>query len=499
MAKPTSRGNRKSRLRLAVVVAAVAVGVVAALAGGAFADNTIADGDGVTPITNQSMAVGNVDCGVATPKTALIAISRNGNSSPGINVFGDGATVTISVLSTTGDLSASITGGNTITLPSDWGLKSNNTLSASVSSTVTVDSSTEGAGSGSVTYRASGLNQGGTAITRDDTMTVTWTTGSCASPDTTPPDLSLGLSTSDGSDYVDGSTLYYNDQSGKSGSFTVTATASDTESGIDKVDFPNVFTTSDGGDDTSSPYGNTYSWTGAENVSGSQTVTAYNGVGLTATADFTLTRDVTGPSISVSGVTNGAKYTLGDTLPSPTCGTATDAGSGVASQDSTPSTIDNRNTNGVGSIVYTCSATDNVGNEGSGSATIYVIYGASLVQFLQPINGTAHTIVGSPNVSTFKAGSTVPVKVQVLLPDGTIIQPLSAQWVTPQDAGPTAQPIDETVTAGTPTTGTSYVWDSTGQFYQYNWGTSKGGSGHYWLIGAKLDDGQTYTVYISLR
>jgi hypothetical protein len=37
MAKATSRGTRKSRLRLAAVLAAVAVGIVAALSGGAFA------------------------------------------------------------------------------------------------------------------------------------------------------------------------------------------------------------------------------------------------------------------------------------------------------------------------------------------------------------------------------------------------------------------------------------------------------------------------------
>jgi len=43
------------------------------------------------------------------------------------------------------------------------------------------------------------------------------------------------------------------------------------------------------------------------------------------------------------------------------------------------------------------------------------------------------------------------------------------------------------------------VWNSTDRFYQYNWATPKSGAGYYWLIGVKLDDGQTYKVYISLR
>ena len=102
----------------------------------------------------------------------------------------DGSTATISVQSVSGTgLSASMGATTTIILPSNWAALTNNTLSANVSSTVTVNSSVVGAGPGSVTYRATGVNSNGDTITRDDPMNVTWTTGSCAPVDTTPPQV----------------------------------------------------------------------------------------------------------------------------------------------------------------------------------------------------------------------------------------------------------------------------------------------------------------------
>jgi hypothetical protein len=137
------------------------------------ADNTVADGDGVTPVADNNMAVGNVDCGVATIETSLIAISRNGNYATS-NVFQKGSTVTVSVLSVTGaGLSAAMGGTTTISIPGTWDSATNNTLTAAVSSTVNVSSSTPGPGSGIVTYRATGIRSDGTApFTRDDSMSV---------------------------------------------------------------------------------------------------------------------------------------------------------------------------------------------------------------------------------------------------------------------------------------------------------------------------------------
>ena len=173
--------RRRGRWSL-VLGASIAALVLAAVA---LADNTIADGDGVTPVDNQNMAVGNVDCGVAKNKIALIAISRNGNG----NVFKNSTSATVSIVSVTGaGLSAVMGASTTISIPSDWGALDNNTLTSAVSSTVTVDSSTPGAGSGVVTYRATGTKSDGTTLfSRDDSMNVSWTVlNNCVQPNTAP-------------------------------------------------------------------------------------------------------------------------------------------------------------------------------------------------------------------------------------------------------------------------------------------------------------------------
>jgi hypothetical protein len=159
-----------------------------ALGGNALADNVEADGDGVAPVANNNMAVGNVDCGVATHDTALIVISRNGNYATA-NVFQKGSTVTVSVVSVTGaGLGAVIGVPNTISIPSNWDEVVNNTLTSAVSSTVTVNSSTPGPAAGSVLYRAMGTKSDGTTpFSRDDTMNVTWTVLNNCAPSNVAP------------------------------------------------------------------------------------------------------------------------------------------------------------------------------------------------------------------------------------------------------------------------------------------------------------------------
>jgi hypothetical protein len=161
--------------------------VALAVAAVAIADNLIADGDSLVPVNDNDMAFGAVPCGQATPKDALLAISRQG-SATGTNTFQNGATVTVSLQSVTGLPSSGVTvgSGNPIVLPSDWQASTtpNGTRSTAVTSTVTVNPTTSGPGNASITYAATGKNADGNTITRTDTMAVSWTAGSC---DATPP------------------------------------------------------------------------------------------------------------------------------------------------------------------------------------------------------------------------------------------------------------------------------------------------------------------------
>ena len=76
-----------------------------ALAAFALADNTVADGGGLTPVSvnpdTSNMVFGDVTCGATTTKQALIAVTRNGGINS-TNVFKDGTTVTVTAHSVAG-------------------------------------------------------------------------------------------------------------------------------------------------------------------------------------------------------------------------------------------------------------------------------------------------------------------------------------------------------------------------------------------------------------
>ena len=132
---------------------------------------------------------------------------------------------------------------------------------------------------------------------------------------TAPSAPAITLSESSAYAYVSGQTVFVN--TGQSGSYDVDATSSDAQSGIEKIRFPGPV------DDTSSPYGTSYGF-GA--LSGSQTVTAYSGAGLTASDTFTVTPDTSGPNaFSLTAPGAAATVANGQTVSA----SPVDAGAGI--------------------------------------------------------------------------------------------------------------------------------------------------------------------------
>ncbi len=93
----------------------------------AFADDLVADGDGLTPVATSALDFGNVCANSTTTKPVLIAVIRAGNSNS--NTYKSSSTVTVSVNGTPSGTGLSATvptteGNNTnldkITLPSTW-------------------------------------------------------------------------------------------------------------------------------------------------------------------------------------------------------------------------------------------------------------------------------------------------------------------------------------------------------------------------------------------
>ena len=213
----------------------------------------------------------------------------------------------------------------------------------------------------------------------------------------------LTLSGASGSSFVSAGTAYTNPQSGKSGSFTVSANTSDPFSGIKNVVFPALGGfTSGGGTDTATPYQTTYSWSGAgATASGPQTVTATNNAEISASSEFTVVPDTTAPSGSALTVNGTAATAVGSSSYNLTGGfpiaTRTDyveaqspTQSGLQSSTLTLASASlSNNTCGTfgapatitgapaqsepsGCYRYTLTGLDNVGNQASVSTTVLV-------------------------------------------------------------------------------------------------------------------------------
>ena len=211
-------------------------------------------------------------------------------------------------------------------------------------------------------------------------------------PDTTPPTNTLSISESEDDEYVDGTgALYYNNGNGHSGAFTVTATVTDTQSGIQQVEFPSLF--GEGGIDTSSPYSETYTWNDNHNASGSRTVTAWDTAGFWSIASFAVYPDHAGPSVSITSpvanqtvsgtatvvvsASDGDSGVAGVTLRycpgSSSCGA--NQGTVIGTDTSAPYQVNwDTTTLPDGNYKLRARATDNVGNE-TDSATVLVTVG----------------------------------------------------------------------------------------------------------------------------
>lgn len=206
--------------------------------------------------------------------------------------------------------------------------------------------------------------------------------------------------------------------------------------------------------------------------------------------------DTQAPDLTVSGVKDGATYTLG-AVPAGAC-SAKDTVSGLGGP--CQYTLTGGLANGVGTYKFSASATDVAGNPATVSGSYRVVYNVKTgtAFWLQPINDTAHTV--NATTSTFKAGSNVPAKFRLTDATGkTVVANTAPVWLAPAKGKATSQPVDEAAYGGVATTGDTFDWSSSDQQYQYNWKTPSTGAGYYWRMGVRLDDGTSQTVSIALR
>jgi hypothetical protein len=189
--------------------------------------------------------------------------------------------------------------------------------------------------------------------------------------------------------------------------------------------------------------------------------------------------DKTNPVVSVTGVSDGATYTLGS-VPSAGCSTS-DALSGVHTQATLTSAG-----GPVGSVTATCTgATDNAGNTNSASVTYAVAY--NFTGFFQPVDNP-------PTCNTVKAGQAIPVKFSLhgyqglnILASGSPSVAIGSCTGVPVDA------IETTVTAGN----SSLSYDPISDQYVYVWKTDKAWAGTALRLSVELADGTTHYARFS--
>ena len=207
-----------------------------------------------------------------------------------------------------------------------------------------------------------------------------------------------------------------------------------------------------------------------------------------AGAQVTLNLDKTPPVVTVTGVHDGATYTLGN-VPAAGCST-TDALSGVASNATL--SLTGGTANHVGKFTATCSgAADVAGNQAPPVTATYSV-GYNFTGFLSPLSA-------QPYSGLFKLGRTLPVKWQLTDSNGNFIGALSAVSLLQIALNSDCQGSADGVPFDPGTSGsTGLRYDSTANQYIFNWQTS-GNPGMCYSILLNLDDGTTKMTTLTLK
>src|SRR5919112_2165915 len=362
------------------------------------ADAVVSDGDVLTaPITDQDMSAGSVPCNSPTTKSANIALRHTGGTN---NTFANGSTVTVTAQATGNAALSATMNSSTITLPSNWETIANNTLSPSVSSTVTINPTVTGPGTGTVTYTATGTEAvTGDALTRTDTMNVTWTAGSC---DTTAPTTTPSATVPNGT-----GTSPYNSGDWTNKDVTLSLSATDTGGSLLKE----IRYTTDGTDPTATT-GTVYSGPITRTSTTTVKFRAFDNAGnAEGVKSFQINIDKVAPSVGTATAiklnadnSSAGSYTAGDWTNKDVkvSWSCTDGGSGPvnASKDQTLTAS--------GSVTPSCE--DQAGNTASGSAFEVKIDKVAPTATFQGILAQTYPVANLPAQSTIScsAADTLP-------------------------------------------------------------------------------------------
>lgn len=198
-------------------------------------------------------------------------------------------------------------------------------------------------------------------------------------------------------------------------------------------------------------------------------------------------RDATSPAINwTSGPADGATYDFGDSIPTAGC-SASDATSGVTADGCT---VTGGGTT-TGTHTLTATALDKAGNRTVVSRT-YSVAPWTIDGFYRPTDMTTGV------VNTVKAGSTVPLKFNVLKGGSKMSSGIGATFTATKvncDGSAITNATDEFATTGQ----TVLRWDSTAQQWIQNWATPSTGKGKCYRVDLATADGSGLFALYQLK
>lgn len=204
------------------------------------------------------------------------------------------------------------------------------------------------------------------------------------------------------------------------------------------------------------------------------------------TDTVTVKRDSTPPVISwTAGPAAGSSYDFGDAIPTPSC-SATDATSGVDGGCAVTG-----GGSAVGQWTLTAAATDRAGNQAHSDRS-YTVNAWTIDGFYRPVD------MGANVVNSVKAGSTVPLKFNVLK-GGTMLSAGIGARFTAMKVSCSGDALSASVDEFTTTGSTSLRWDSTSEQWIQNWATPKTGKGSCYRVDLTTLDGSSTSALFSLK
>ncbi|TGN64382.1 hypothetical protein EXE59_10750 [Nocardioides eburneiflavus] len=216
------------------------------------------------------------------------------------------------------------------------------------------------------------------------------------------------------------------------------------------------------------------------------TCSATDAAGNTTSKGTTVKRDATAPVLTLTGgPAHGATYDFGD-VPAPSTCAASDATSGLAGDCRVMA-----GGTAVGSGTQVATVTDRAGNVAQDTRT-YTVAAWRLDGFYKPVT------MGTAVVNTVKAGSTVPLKFNVLKGGTAMTSDIGALFSAKKvgcDGSDVLNAVEEFVTTGS----TSLRYDAAGGQWVQNWATPSGGKGSCYRVTMTTADGSAIVADFKLK